>query len=269
MKLAVTLLSAVVVALFWIRERFEAAALTAEIAALHAQSAGLASLTREQEQFRALQPNAEELAALRRASSEHARASEELAARLTARAPRAPEALTPGEWLPPAAWRNRGAATPTSSVETALWAAAGGDLVTLKNMLHLPPDVRAKADALLARLPESARHTYADAEQLIAAFTAQAIPLGDAQLIWQHQPSPDEAVACVFLKNPAITSTSLPSAPPGRQTTSTARNQPPPMSPSNKQVSSAYLSLRRDEHGWRLVVPPSAIDKIARELGTR
>jgi len=40
----------------------------------------------------------------------------------------------------------------------------------------------------------------------------------------------------------------------------------PPL-PENGTSSSAYLTLRRSPDGWRLVVPPSAVEKIAKELG--
>lgn len=161
-------------------------------------------------------------------------------------------------------------------METALWAAAGGDIATLKDLLQLDGAVRAKAEEILARLPISSRAAYASAENLIAAFTTKSIPLGDAQLVWQHQPGPDEAVACVFLRNP---DPSLAAAPPRpseipesreeaiQRARLRAANKIPPMAPPNHREMAAYLSLSHSDDGWRLVVPLSAVEKIAKELG--
>ena len=146
-------------------------------------------------------------------------------------------------------------------METALRAAAGGDVASLKNLLQLDDAVPVRAGEVLAQLPEAARVFYASPEHLIAAFTTKAIPLGDAQLVWQHQSGPDDAVACVFVKN----------TDPGAIVLSPANSGPPekipPMAAPSNQTKLAYLSLRRIDDSWRVVVPLSAVEKIAKELG--
>ena len=210
---------------------------------------------------------------LRRESDEQSKLARDAVAReQPPRPPVAPEAtlrhgssaaLVFGEWLNPGALKNRGQATPTTTVETALWAAAGGDVATLPTMLHLDDTVRAKAESLLAQLPQTARAIYPSVEHLIAAFTTKAIPLGEAQLVWQHQHGPDDAVACVFIRNPdnRATPPSTAAVPP------TSTDKVPPMAPPDHRTRATYISLRRGDDGWRLVVPASAVASIAKEVG--
>jgi hypothetical protein len=242
-------------------EKLAGANLRAEIDVLQQHNREIDSLQRERERLQRLQPQAEELARLESAGTERDRLRRELLARKEPLPPTHPAALSVGEWLPPTTWKNRGQTTPAATVETVLWAAAGGDVARLRNMLELDPDVRVKAEEILTRLPEPSRALYPTPEHLIAAFTTKAIPLGDAQLVWQHQPTTDEAVACVFVKN---TESVTPMHSPAAQG---PMEKIPPMGPSNQKTVSAYLSLRRLDDDWKVVVPMSAVEKIAKALG--
>lgn len=267
------------IGIVWVFHRAATDELQTQLARARQESTEVASLQREHERLLRLQQETEEQVRRERAAAELARAEQEQAARhKPAQRPPA-STLTVGEWLPPAGWRNRGQATPTAAVETALWAAAGGDVAKLQGMLQLDESVRAKAAEMLARLPENARAAYASPEQLIAAFTIKSVPLGDAQLVWQHQPGPDEAVACVLVKNPdaVIVAPGAPPLPVRAETREEAilrasrrsAEKTPPMAPVNQRTIATYLSLRRTDSGWRLVVPVSAVEKIAKELGGR
>ena len=262
MKLLLFTVSLVSVAVVWMFSRMTTADLRAQVDLARQQNAEMTTLQREHDRLQRLQREAEESTRRERAAVELARARKALAVPSPTVPREALSALTLGEWLPTSAWKNRGQATPLATVETALWAAAGGDIATLKDTLQLDDSVRAKADAILARLPESSRAIYPSPEHLIAAFTSKSLPLGDAQLVWQNQPGPDDAVACVFVKN-TDTSASPPSA-------TSSPNGPaekiPPLGPPSAATRAAYLSLHRNETGWRLVVPLSAVDKIAQEL---
>ncbi len=251
------------VGLVWAFNRMTTTDLRSQIEQARQENDEVASLQRERERLQRLLRDAEERAQRDRVAADLARAQQELADRQTPAHRPPPSTLTSGEWLPTGAWKNRGHHTPTATVETALWAAAGGDVAALKDMLQLDESVRAKAAAILARLPESSRALYASPEHLIAAFTTKSIPLGAAQLVWQHESGPDEAVACVFVKNPEdlITSQSEIARSQG------SSGKTPPMAPPNNRAVSAYLSLRRTDAGWRLVVPLSAVESIAKELG--
>ncbi len=254
--------SLVAVVVWWAREHQMNSVLRAQIELARQDSAESASLLRERERLQRLQGAAdqrridESAAAVAGAKAKPSPA--EAAAQRSAASP-----LILGEWLPLAAWENRGQATPMATVETALWAAAGGHIEALKNLLQLDEAVRAKAGAILARLPPNARAMYASAEHLIAAFTTQAIPLGDAQLVWQNQTGQDDVVACVFVKQP---DPGVPSPSPSVEA-SGPRDKAPPMAAPNSKTVSAYLSLHRADGRWRLVVPMSAIDSIAKQLG--
>ncbi|MBC7369272.1 MAG: hypothetical protein H7343_21100 [Undibacterium sp.] len=120
----------------------------------------------------------EEIEALRRGAEAAAKAADGMIA------------VQPKEYVPsildgpmPAnMWRNAGGATPAAALETALWAAAGGDIAALAGRLTFDTGVRAKAEALLAGLPEAMRAGYGSPEQFIAALTAKDVPLGNAKI---------------------------------------------------------------------------------------
>jgi hypothetical protein len=187
-------------------------------------------------------------------------------------------ALVIGEWRAPTAWQNRGQATAVATIETALWAAAGGDLAALQNLLLLDEAVRFKAETLWAQLPETARASYTSAEQLLAAFATKFLPLGEAQLVWNHQAEADEAYACLFVKNPEFVPAALPVSAPlptNRQAAiahaaamreARSKEKRPPTASPNEASRTLYLALRRTESGWQLAVSPGSIDRIEKEL---
>jgi hypothetical protein len=114
-----------------------------------------------------------------------------------------------------------------------LWAAAGGDLAALKETLEFDETSRAKGATILAGLPESSRRQYASPDDLLALVLAGNIPLESAQFVARQQISGDEYTEYVRLKDPAGVT---------------------------RQV---HLTLRRSPDGWKLRVPPAAVDSIA------
>lgn len=297
MKTIVFLVALATTAALWWGERLASARLEIDLQARKAEAHDAVVARREQDRLRALQPSDAELKVLRRAGSEHARFKAALAAE-AATAPTSSAKLDLGDWRPATSWRNRGQATPTAALETALWAAAGGDIETLKNLLSIGADTRQKAEGLLARLPADARARYATVEDLIAEMTVKNVPLGAAQLVWFNQQSEDAATACVFLdkqSTPAIPSGGLVAGLPPETVAAAAAAPPPvitpamraaaiaraaqlkaeraahpelraPSGPDNSRGIETYLALQRDGASWRLVVPPSAIDGFAKEL---
>ena len=245
----------------WNIQRIEMADLVAQVEALREQNREADALRREQERLRRLQPDPAALAAAQHDANQALRLKRELASR-NATQPSAPERSFTNNWASARTWQNRGRANPAAVVETALWAAAGGDVVVLQDVLEFDAAARAPADALFARLPESARTHYATPEHLIAAFTAKSIPLGDAQLVWQQQSGPDEASVCVFLRDRRAAPEAAAVATSPKETGSA-----PPSLPESAASRSAYLALRRSADGWRLVVPASAVETIAKEIG--
>lgn len=249
-KTLLLLIVCVAIAAGWALNRAAATRLRAELDALRRENSSLGTARHEHERLREARA-----AAMLRKREPMPVAPAEAPVRSEPRV-----ALVTGEWHPSVAWRNRGQATPLATIETALWAAAGGDLGVLKNLLQLDDAERAQAEALHAKLPLDARATYPSAEQLLAAFATKSLPLGDAQVVWHHQPSDDEAFACLFVKNHE------PSPAPAISEPIPSGQKPPPMAAPNSATRALYLNLRRSEDGWRLAVSPGAVNKIAREI---
>jgi hypothetical protein len=117
----------------------------------------------------------------------------ELRAKTNARNPAAPR---PSPWsgsgvsesplmkgeVAAAQWRDAGAATPQAAFESALWAAAGGDVKALADLLTLNPAARSNAEDYFARLPAPLKTELGSAEQLLALLTAKDVPLGSARI---------------------------------------------------------------------------------------
>jgi hypothetical protein len=263
MKITLAVIATLALGALWTLESMDRAILQRQVGSLRQQKEDMDALQRERERLRAIKPGTEELSVLQRSAAEHAGIRRALSARAMDVLPGSPAQLAIGQWLSPTAWKNRGQDTPSATVETILWAAAGGDVASLKNLLLLDDAVRTKAGEVLAQLPEASRASYPGPDHLIAAFTTKAIPLGDAQLVWQHQSSPDDAVVCVFVRNTesATAEGPLERPPPSEKV--------PPMAPSSNKTKSAYLSLRRIGDSWQVVVPMSAVENIAKELHGR
>jgi hypothetical protein len=245
------------VAGLWIHERSVTRALDAELSAARAQHRELVALESERNRLRALLPGADELASLRASLSERDRLAGELAARETISKS---STLPLGTSKPWRSWETHGSSTPGAALETALWAAAGGDTQAFATLIELDPSAREKAARLLAQLPPDTRRTYASPEALVASVSMKNIPLGDAQLTWLHETDADHANLALLLRDPDRTSSPAIASPPGPD------DKPPPQLPDAQTNKLTFLSLHRTESGWRLTVPESAIDRIAREL---
>jgi hypothetical protein len=164
-----------------------------------------------------------------------------------------------GEWTPSVAWRNEGRATARATVSTFLWAAAGGDLRVLQGILEFDEVSRRKAGELFVQLPPAVRNYYASGEDVVAGVTMKNVPITKAQLMWLHQADADHAVAGLRLASPEPQPDVSPAEP---DVTTTS----PPQLPDPGAQKIVVLSLHRTEAGWGVVVPASAIDRVASEL---
>jgi hypothetical protein len=259
MKLPLLALALVAVVATWAKARFDAVALRAEIDELRSEAVELKALRLERDRLHRLHSAVEA-----RIRLQDAPAREDQPAGATpfeAPSSYSTASLRVGEWTSIDQWKNRGRGTPMAAIETALWAAAGGDVNTLRSLLRVDDAVRARAQAIHDRLPEVSRALYPTAEDVIAAFTAKSIPLGDAQIVWQRQEGPDRMMACVFVKDPEAPAVSSDSQP-------LQESNAPPARPPSNSTRLGYLSVERgSDGGWQLVVPPGATEQIARELG--
>ena len=143
------------------------------------------------------------------------------------------------EILPSEAWRNAGYATPVAAVETALWAAAGGDTDVLMGSIVLDEGAQRKAAELLAGLPVETRTRYAKPEELVAFMAAKDVPLDGARIFAVKEQEGDTQKATVQLRNAA------------------------------GSVRQVHIELKKTGEGWRLVMPESAVDRYAAQLKGR
>ena len=250
MKTALLAFTCIGVAAFWFVEKNTGANLSAQLDTVLQERRGLTALVREQQRLHGLQHEPQDVRLTEGSATRGERNNAE------STSARTPDAMVLGEWAPSSAWTNRGCSTAANSIETMMWAAAGGDVENLRRVLDLDDATTIKLDQLLATLPLATRTLYPTPKHLVAAFTAKAIPLGDAQLVWQQQLGPDDAVACVWSKNAIADQTG-----PGEKNTE-------PNSPlgSNYKTESVFLTLRRTSEGWQIVVPPRAVDSLAKDL---
>jgi hypothetical protein len=139
-----------------------------------------------------------------------------------------------GSKVPCGEWRNAGTATSNATLETVLWAAAGGDVDRFAQCLSVPEGrVRERALALLESLPADVRGQYGTPERLVAFFAIKDVPLGTAQVAWWEKPPATPASAQVQVQ------LSIPDGP------------------------TKNLNLRFSQQGeeWKLVVPEAALTK--------
>ncbi|MES2695613.1 MAG: hypothetical protein V4773_19205 [Verrucomicrobiota bacterium] len=246
------MVAAVTMAAGWLSERTVTTELRGQLADQGDHRREVDALRREQDRLRTLKRSADEQIQFQADAAKHEAVT----------APAQPEGLSSEKWLPPGAWKNRGCATPSGTLETMLWAAAGGEVAALGDMLYFDGAAEAKINAIYAQLPAEARTQYVSPAQLFAAFTTAAIPIGDAQLVWQRYNGSNEAEACVRITLPDH-------KPLDSSTTSPRSNLDALIGPTWRlgQKNVANFTLRRSDGAWRLVVPASAVAKVEKEIG--
>lgn len=257
MKKILFIAALLILGLAWMGEKLSTKRLTAELIRLRQQRAAMAGLLRERDRLSQQLNEAEKLARTRQEQAEPAIlpsvAKPEELQRVT---------LPLGDWVGVRACGFRGQITPQASIESVLWAAAGGDVATLKQILFVSEEMRTVAAELLVALPASSRMVYQSPDDLISAFTIKRIPLGEAQLVWLNQSGPDDATACLFLNDP-IKPIGASEPEPAPQDA----GKVPPQLPADRSTGPIFLSLQREGNRWRLVVPPIVIEVMARQLG--
>jgi len=217
-----------------------------QIAQQRAQSRELARLNTENQWLVAAQPTTQELEQLfadRKAIAQlraeldtmHRRA--EAAARVAAGqkaaggATEAAPSMT-GSALTYKLWRNAGQATPDAAFETVLWAAAGGEVETVADLLAFDAEARSRAAALFAQLPESIRNELGTPERLVALLVADDVPLGRATILGQYPSSTETWISAQIFD-------------------------------ADGTVKMSSFSFRAEGDRWRLVVPGKVVERYA------
>ncbi len=132
-----------------------------------------------------------------------------------------------------AEWKHAGVASPRAALETALWAAAGGEIDVLSGLLEFDAAARERALRLQAEVPGSAG--YGPPERLFAMMTAREVSPGSARLVSETQRG-EEAELRVRLTG------------------------------EDGAANSVTLTMRRTPAGWKFVVPERAVERYAAML---
>jgi prefoldin subunit 5 len=150
---------------------------------------------------------------------------------------RAADAGVPTKLVPVNEWKNAGRATPASTAETVLWAAAGGDVATIASAISLTDSARQKAEAIFARLPEQTRSEYGTVDNLAALMIAKdAATVTGMQVLGQRELSNDQVVVRMRFGN------------------------------DEGKTKDQALPLQRTADGWKVIITDDPIDKWARQL---
>jgi hypothetical protein len=215
--------------------------LRGKIARQRTQSRELAKLNAANQRLVTAQPSAEELQKLLadRKAIARLRADLETMRRRAAAAPntadgppaKAAPSLT-GNLVAYQLWKDVGQATPDATFETVLWAAAGGELGNVADLLAFDANTRSRAAAIFAELPESIRNELGTPERLIALLVADDVPLGRASVVAQIPTPTDTKVIAQILD-------------------------------TDGTQKLAQFSLRADGNSWRLVVPEKVVQRYA------
>lgn len=147
------------------------------------------------------------------------------------------DALVPTKLIPADALKDQGRLSPEAGIQTALWAAVGGDVETLAKSVVLTPTAQQKAEAWFAGLSEATRQQYGTPERVIALMIARdAAGLSGVQVIGQKEIAPDNVG--VRLRFGSV---------------------------DGKTKDDSVL-MRKVSDGWRMVIPDNAVEKFARQL---
>jgi hypothetical protein len=137
--------------------------------------------------------------------------------------------------VPISTLKNAGCSTPVATLETALWAAAGGDISVFSKTLTIMPPVRREIEDIIAQLPEADRRKFDSAKRFIAFMTVHDVPLGEAHILGISQETDGRTRVVAILRD---------------------RN-------GGRRVAAF---VRREGNEWRLVVPLGAVEKYAARL---
>ncbi len=217
-----------------------------ELEQRRAQQRELAVLAVENRRLAARQMSAEEAARLTESEEERGRWQAE-AARLEAalQAPAKTAAATKLRWSGPETlaasdWKNAGHATPRATVETALWAAVGGEVEALAKTIAFDEPGRVAAERLLAGLPAAQQSEYGTPERLVALLAAKDLLSSATEARLTEEVDDEAGNARVRVR----------------------------MRDGKGVTQMANLALRRERDGWRLIVSQRAVAKFAATLSS-
>lgn len=131
-------------------------------------------------------------------------------------------------------FQNVGQATPRAACQTLVWAATKGDAAVLADLFLLPETARAKAEELIAGLPEAARERWTPEKLAALYFTAVTTDMSAAQIADETFDGAQHAT--VMLRIPGV------------------------------DEAKSKVALQLGAGGWQVIVPDIAIDVMRRKI---
>ncbi len=136
---------------------------------------------------------------------------------------------------------NRGFTTPRDAFATQLWAARGGDIALEAKAIVLGPKARAEFDALLDAVPEDLRNQYKTPEELMAyALSGSPRPVSGFQVLGESPAGPDTTILQVAWQHEG-----------------------------SSDVITNDVRFYHSSDGWKMVVPPTLVDRALNYLGEK
>jgi hypothetical protein len=234
----------VAVTLVLVRRHSEVASLRRALAQQQANSAELARLQNENRRLAAAQPTEQQLEAvaadlliadqLRSQIAVMHRRVELVSATPPTVRPKPTVLSLVGNSVAAELWQDAGRATPEAALQTALWAAANGDLDALADSMVFDAETRLQIGATFSRLPAVLQGELGTPEKMIALLTANDIPLGRASITRQNEVGKKITVQLIDTKG---------------------------------AMRTASLSLQAYAGQWRFKVPSSVVRKYSHQLG--
>lgn len=133
---------------------------------------------------------------------------------------------------------NAGTATARSAFATQLWAARAGDVDLESSVIDFTPEGRKVLDDLLTRLPKDLTDRYNTPEKLMAwALAGSPHPLGGMQVVSETPQGPDDVVLATKWQHI-----------------------------DDDIVHESDVHLRRSDQGWKMIVPPALVYRVAAYL---
>jgi hypothetical protein len=141
--------------------------------------------------------------------------------------------------------------TPRATLESLDWAAAGGNVAAVSDLLTFPAETRQKAEKLFANLPDATRAQYGTPEQLLATLVTATTAVAGMQVLSErpgaHAVGFDAALADDSSYRTLHTQTQY----------------------SDGRVRENDVVLQQGSGGWNVVFPPWLVDKTAEMLKPR
>jgi hypothetical protein len=133
-------------------------------------------------------------------------------------------------------FRNVGQATASDAFQTMVWATYTGDDAAFANVCVLSKETRARAEALIQRLPEESRASWTPEKLAQLWVTGVTLELSAAQIVGEQLEDPEHMAVSVR---------------------------------GTRSDQTGKFKFIRAPSGWKAVIPPKAIDMVEKKIQAR